>query len=192
MNSALLTDGFPERYSAQELEAFKNNSFPEAYANVDWYNEAYADVGFNHQFKFDVKGGKEKFDYYALIGYSRNEGLFKHYNQDERYANRLLDTRLTLRTNVTVDVTSTTTFTANLQAQLKEFNGPTALSEIINSVYKTPSGAFPIRSNNNWGGNAVYSDKNPLALLSSNGHYKTMINSLNPRFWTWSKSGYSN
>ncbi len=179
LNTALMYDGLPERYSALELDAFKNGTYPDAYANIDWYNEVLSDTELNHQLSFNARGGNEKFDYFALIDYSRNEGLFKHYNEDGRYKNQLLDTRLTLRTNIRVDVTNTTEFSANLQAQLKEFNGPSAPNSIIESIYKTPSGAFPIKTNGNWGGDNIYQDKNPIALLSQNGHYKTMINSLN-------------
>lgn len=178
LNTALISDGLREKYTVLELDAFKNNTYPNAYANIDWYNEVFSDNEFNHNFTFNVKGGQEKFDYFALVDFSRNEGLFKHANEDSRYNNQLLDTRLTLRTNFRVDVTNTTEFKANLQAQLKEFNGPNALRQIIQSAYKTPSAAFPIKTDNIWGGNNIYSKNNPVALVSNNGHYKTMINSV--------------
>ena len=178
LNTAPISDGLREKYSALELDAFKNNLYPDAYANVDWYNETFSDLELNHQFTFNVRGGQEKFDYYALVAYSKNEGLFKHHNQDERYNNQLLDTRLTLRTNFRVDVTKTTEFIANLQAQLKEFNSPNSTNQILQSAYRIPSAAFPIRTDNIWGGNNIYSNTNPVALLSSNGHYKTMVNSV--------------
>lgn len=178
LNTALVADGLTERYSALELEAFRDGTYPE-YANVDWYNESFNNYELNHQFSFNVRGGKEKFDYFALISYSRNEGLFEHSNEDERYDNQLLDTRLTLRTNIRVDVTKTTEFRANLQAKLNEYNGPNVLDQIITSVYKTPSAAFPIKSDNTWGGDNIYTDRNPVALLSQNGHFKRVINSLN-------------
>ncbi|TKG93998.1 SusC/RagA family TonB-linked outer membrane protein [Puteibacter caeruleilacunae] len=179
LNTAMISDGMSERYSALELEAFQKGTYPDVYADVDWYNEVFSNTEVNHQFNFNVRGGKEKFDYYALIAYSRNEGLFKYFDKDDRYKNQLLDTRLTLRTNFRVDVTKSTEFRANLQAQMKEFNGPNALNNILTSAYKTPSAAFPIKSDGIWGGNSTYKDNNPVALLSSNGHYKTMVNSLN-------------
>ncbi len=179
LNTALISDGLPEKYSTLELEAFKNGTYPEAYANVDWYNEVYSDFEFNHQFSFDVKGGRDKFDYFAIIAYSRNEGLFNYSNLDDRFNNQLLDTRLNLRTNFRVDVTNTTEVRANVQATLKEYNGPNGAGSVLTAAYKTPSAAFPIKTNNIWGGNTIYGANNPVALLSQNGHYKTMINSLN-------------
>lgn len=179
LNNALIADGLSERYSALELDAFKNQTYPDAYPNVDWYNEVFSNFELNHQFSFNVRGGKEKFDYFALIAYSRNEGLFKNDNLDDRYNNKLLDTRLTMRSNIRVDVTKSTEFRANLQARLKEFNGPNSVGDIITSVYKTPSAAFPVKYNGIWGGDVNYGNINGVARISNNGHYKTIINSLN-------------
>ncbi|MDC1105549.1 SusC/RagA family TonB-linked outer membrane protein [Prolixibacteraceae bacterium] len=179
LNTALAADGIDQRYSALELDAFKNNTYPEAYPNIDWYNESLSDFEVNHQFTFDVRGGKKTFDYYALIAYSRNQGLFEHHNEDDRYDNQLLDTRLTMRTNIRVDVTKTTEVKVNLQTRMKEFNSPNSYDKIIDNIYRTPSGAFPIKSDGIWGGDVNFGNINPIAALSSNGHYKKMANTLN-------------
>ena len=179
LNKALISDGFSDKYSVLELDAFKNGTYPDVYANVDWYDEVFSKFEYNHQFTFKVTGGKEKFDYFAVISYSRNEGLFKHASLDDRFDNRLLDTRLNVRTNFRVDVTNTTEFRTNIQAQLKEYNGPNSGNTAIQYAYKIPAAAFPIKTNGIWGGNTVYTDNNPVAILSQNGHYKNTLNTLN-------------
>lgn len=173
MNTAYRLDGFSERYTPGEVEAFRTGAFPLSYPNVDWQRQVYNDYGYNNQFDVLVKGGTERFRYLTALVYSYDKAMFSHNNDDSRYTTKPFDVRLNLRANVEVDLTSTTLFNVNLMGRLNEVNTSRRVGELMTSVYETPSAAFPVKTENGiFGGNNIYNDKNPVALAGSSGHTK--------------------
>lgn len=174
LNGALKLDGLSERYSDKELNAFKTGVYPYAYPNVDWWKEVYKDYGTNHQLNLTFTGGNEKFRYYTVADYSYDRAMFKHSGDDSRYSTTPFDVRLNLRTNLDLDITKTTLLKVGLMGRMQEVNGPDAgVGAVYNAVYRIPSAAFPIKTENGvFGGNNVYGSTNPVAMLGSSGHRK--------------------
>ena len=56
LNTALTLDGLETRYQPNELEAFRNNSYPYEYPNVNWWNEAYNKTADNHRLNLTFDG----------------------------------------------------------------------------------------------------------------------------------------
>ena len=180
INTALANDGMVARYSVQELEAFRNGTYPYDYPNVDWWNETLNDVGFSHNLKFTFSGGKERFRYFTAVDYYRDRSMLKKNTEDDRFDTTPTDTRLSIRTNLDVQLTNTTYLKAGIVGKLQETRGTRwGNSAIFNPIYNTPSAAFPIRYKNGvYGGSTVYGANNPVALLKDYGHRRDVFGTL--------------
>lgn len=180
VNTALSMDGLAARYNAAELDAFNNGLFPYEYANVNWWNETLNNVGYTHNLKLSFDGGNNRFRYYTVVDYYRDRSMLKENTSDSRYSTKPTDTRLSVRTNIDVEITSTTFLKANLVAKLQELNGTVyGRNNIMNVIYSTPSAAFPVKTLEGiYGGNSVYGENNPVALLMDKGHVRNMYGTL--------------
>lgn len=184
LNSALALDGLESRYNSNELNAFKNNTFPYEYPNVNWWNEVYNKMADSHRLNLTFDGGSERFRYYSVIDYMHDKAFFNDKQSDGRYSTKPSDVRLNIRTNIDVDLTPSTFFKVGILGKLQESNNSyfisnsstNALSEII---YNTPSAVFPVRhADGTYGGNSTYGANNPVALLESTGNYRTTYGTL--------------
>lgn len=180
VNQALALDGLAPRYTDTELEAFRTGIHPYEYADVDWWKETMNDVGHTHSLKLSFDGGNDRFRYYTVVDYYRDRSMLKENTADSRYSTKPTDTRLSVRTNIDVAVTASTFLKANLAAKLQELNGTVyGRNNIITAVYGTPSAAFPIRTSEGiYGGNSIYGEKNPVALLMDKGHVRNIYGTL--------------
>ena len=180
LNTALGNDGLAAQYTTQELQAFRNGTYPYEYPNVNWWDETLNKAGFTHNLKMSFNGGNDKFRYHTVIDYYRDRSMLKENTEDDRYNTKPTDTRLLLRTNLDVNITKSTYMKAGVVGKLQELNGTRyGRSAIFTPIYNTPSAAFPIRYENGiYGGNTVYGAKNPVALLKDYGHIRNMYGSL--------------
>lgn len=181
LNQALGNDGLIARYNSNELSAFRDGSLPYDYPNVDWWKKTMNNNGYSHNLKLSFNGGSEKFRYYTVIDYYRDRSMLKENSKDNRYSTKPTDTRLSLRTNLDVNITESTYLKAGIMAKLQELNGTVfegatyGRDEIFKYIYNTPAAAFPVRySNGIYGGSSVYGENNPVALLRDKGHKRNM------------------
>ncbi len=178
LNSALSLDGLSKRYDENELNAFRDNRFPFAYPNVNWWKESFNDLAYNHRLKLTFNGGNDRFRYFSAVDYMHDRGFFKANATDDRFSSKLTDVRLTLRTNIDVNVTPTTYFKLGVIGKLMETNRA-RYGSIYRAIYNTPSAVFPVKYENGvFGGNAIYTSNNPVALLTETGAYKTTYGTL--------------
>lgn len=180
VNTALLYDQLSPRYNENELEAFKTGIYPYEYPNVDWWKNTMNDLGYTNNLKFSVRGGNSRFRYFTAIDYYRDKSMLKENKQDNRYSTKPTDTRLSLRTNIDVNITSTTYMKVGLLGKLQELNGTASgRSTIFNHIYKTPAAAFPIKNAEGiYGGSSVYGANNPVGLLVDKGHIRNIYGTL--------------
>lgn len=184
LNTALTLDGLETRYQPNELEAFRNNSYPYEYPNVNWWNEAYNKTADNHRLNLTFDGGSNRFRYYSVIDYMHSKAFYKNNQTDDRYSTKPSDVRLNIRTNIDVDLTSSTFFKIGILGKIQEFNSPWYIANEGNDkfaeiIYGTPSAAFPIRhADGTYGGNSTYGANNPVALLESTGNCRLTFGTL--------------
>ena len=180
MNSALLAEGADARYNDLELAAYRDGTMPYDFPNVNWWDKTMNNMGFNHNLKLTFNGGNERFRYYTVLDYYRDRSMFKENTEDKRYSTKPTDTRLSLRTNIDVNITESTYLKAGIMAKLQELNGSaTSRGDLMKYIYNTPAAAFPVRyANGIYGGSSVYGDKNPVGLLKDKGHMRNMYTAL--------------
>ena len=145
VNQALEGDGLPARYSPAELEAFNSGIYPYEYPDVDWWEETMNDFGTTHSLKLTFSSGNRRFRHFTSMDFYRDRSILKENTEDERYDTTPTDTRLSVRTNIDVEITPSTFLKAGLSARLQELNGTVyGRNNIFTVLYGTPSAAYPV------------------------------------------------
>ena len=176
LNEAMRNDGLSPRYSDSELNAFKNQTNPNFYPNVDWIDESLRDVSYGDNVNFSAQGGSKFVRYYTMLNFLDNRGILKPTSDNDGYSTQLKYTRLNIRTNLDITVSPTTTVQLNLLGNFTEHNRPgESTDNIFSALYQVPSGAFPVKTDRGiWGGTTTYSN-NPVALISGRGYALSLI-----------------
>ena len=180
LNNALERDILPMRYNTNELEAFRDGIYPYEYPNTNWWDQTLNKSGHTNNLKLSFNGGNDRFRHFTVVDYYRDRSMLKQNSDDKRYNTAPTDTRLSLRTNIDVNITETTYLKAGLVGKLNETNGTRfGRNNIFNPIYKTPSAAFPVRYENGiYGGSSVYGAENPVAILKDYGHSRYIRSAL--------------
>lgn len=175
MNEALANDGRTARYSKDELNAFRSGQYPYLYPNVNWADEVFRDRGASDIATITFRGGSTKMRYFTLMNLQNDKGFIKNANANEGYSTQNKYSKANFRSNLDIDLTSTTRMQANLMGVLNEFSRPSSNGDnLIGKVFTVPSAAIPIRNENGlWGGNSTWSgDMNPVYLSQGHGYTK--------------------
>lgn len=179
LNEGLRYDGLNERYSERELEAFRTQSNPDAYPNVNWWDEALRDHSVGNNVTFSARGGGKYVSYYTQLNYLNDNGILKPTNDNDTYSTQFKYSKLNVRTNLDITVSPTTMVQLNLFGNFSEHNRPgITATDLFPILYQVPSGAFPIKTANGvWGGTSVYKN-NPIANISGRGYARSQVRNM--------------
>ena len=193
VNEARGYEGLDVRYTPLEIHAFRygrvkglgdriNVQLPYFYPNVDWIDETFRDMGVSNKYNIEFAGGGSKFRYYAMLGLMTDKGFVANANMNDGYSTQDKYSSANLRTNLDIDLTSTTKLKLNLLGSLSESSRPgTSSTDLWDMVYSIPSAAFPILSDDgSWGGSSTWSGTmNPVAQSQgaaySKGHTRSLL-----------------
>lgn len=193
VNEARGYEGLDVRYTPLEIHAFRygrvkglsdriNVQLPYFYPNVDWIDETFRDMGVSNKYNIEFTGGGSKFRYYAMLGLMTDKGFVANANMNDGYSTQDKYSSANLRTNLDIDLTSTTKLKLNLLGSLSESSRPgTSSTDLWDMVYSIPSAAFPILSDDgSWGGSSIWSGTmNPVAQSQgaaySKGHTRSLL-----------------
>lgn len=179
LNEGLRNDGLTERYSVRELTAFRDQTYPRVYPDVDWIDESLRDHSYGHRATFSASGGGQFVKYYTQLNYIKDSGIFKPVDDNDGFSTQMKYSRLNIRTNLDIKVSKTTNAKLNVFANFNEQNRPSNNNdEIFGALYQVPAGAFPIKTvGNMFGGTTQYSN-NPVALISGSGYTRSQIRTM--------------
>ena len=175
MNEALANDGKSARYTQNELNAFKSGKYPYYYPNIDWWDEVYRERGKSDIATLTFRGGSSKMRYFTMLNLQNGRGFINNANSNDGFSTQEKYSKANLRSNLDIDLTSTTKLQVNIMGTLNEFSRPGLGSDdLIGKLYTTPAAAFPIRTESGlWGGNATWTGwANPVALTQARGYSK--------------------
>lgn len=191
MNEAYGYEGLGTRYQPWELNAFQTgqqnvNLYPAGemaiYSNTDWIGETFRDQGVTNKYNIEFRGGGSKFRYYTLVNLLTDKGFIGSPNENKGYSTQNKYSRANLRTNLDVDLTSTTKLKLNLLGTLSELSSPGASGmNLWDMIYTLPSAAFPARQpDGTWSGGGTWSGTlNPVAQSQgtaySKGHSRSLF-----------------
>ncbi|MCF0175715.1 MAG: SusC/RagA family TonB-linked outer membrane protein [Bacteroidales bacterium] len=140
-NIAQLYDGLNPTYS--EYDIFNYQQGTEGYADVAWRNKYFKKNWLLQRYNVNIKGGMKNATYFVNFGYLHQPGMFNT-EKDLGYDTNNNADRYNYRSNITVDVTSSTHLNVDLYGWFKRENMPnTAATTLYNLLCKTPANAFP-------------------------------------------------
>ena len=126
LNEGLRNDGLSPRYSQRELDAFRDQTYPDFYPNVDWYNEMFNRNAFSQRFNFNIRGGKKAVTYFMSASIKHDSGNMKSLSKDYfSYNNNLNIIRYDFINNLDIKATNTTKVSLGLNVSLRDYGGPT-------------------------------------------------------------------
>ncbi len=172
MNEALLLDGQQHLYDREQLDAYKNGTYPEYYPNVNWSDEVLQNTGFIHDFNGTFQGGKGRTRYFVALNYMDGSGLLRQDRNPNSYSTQLAYRRGNLRTNLDIELTKSTLMKINLAGRISGTNRPgySNPDDFFKRIYGTPANAYPVQyANGVWGGSPTY-PMNPVADVNDKGY----------------------
>ena len=174
INEALGYEGAAPRYNSNELNAFKEGTYPYLYPNVNWVDETFRKKSSTNNYNIEFRGGTEKFRYYADLGLITDMGHIKNPNTNDGYSTQDKFTRGNLRMNLDIDLTPTTQVKVNAFGSIQECTRPGKEANLWDMVYSVPSAAMPIKAENGkWGGSNTWAGTiNPVAQSEAAGYYR--------------------
>lgn len=172
LNEGLTNDGSPTRYSAAELNAFRDQTNPGFYPNVDWLDESLRNHSFGDNITFSAVGGGKNVKYYTQLNFLDDRGILKPVNDNDGYSTQLKYSKLNVRSNLDIRVGNNTNVKLNLFGNFSEHNRPGKVdgNGLFAILYNVPAAAYPIKTDRNvWGGTSVYGN-NPIASIAGTGY----------------------
>lgn len=175
LNEALTNDGKSPRYNQYELAAFRDQTYPYLYPDVNWFAETFRNHGTSDIYNINFRGGGSSMRYYTMLNLENNSGFMKKPITKTSYKTQESYSKANLRINLDVDITQSTVMKVGLLGILEEFRRPGLNSDnLMDKLYTVPSAAFPVKTEDGiWGGNATWgANMNPVALAQARGFSK--------------------
>lgn len=118
-NEALLNNGTPLRFNAEDLEHYRTGDSPYTHPDVDWF-DAMVDPLFPEQ-RYDVnlRGGTEKVKYFVSGEFISQEGAYRQFKGMDNSTNAGYK-RFNLRMNYDFTVTKTTDLNLSLNGRIQD------------------------------------------------------------------------
>lgn len=144
--------------------------------DVDWWDEVIGRKGLMVDTDLSFHGGSENINYYVVLGYSDQQGLFDVKNSDS--SSNLDFNRYSIRTSVDVKLTKFFSFAVDMSGRVQEKTRPNYLTgDLMNNIAAYPANAYPVYDDSvegemdNFSGTMVYPD-NPVASIKGLGWVK--------------------
>jgi TonB-linked SusC/RagA family outer membrane protein len=160
LNEALVNDGKSPVYSYDDFEKFKNGTSPYTNPNINWYNELLNKSSASQSYNMNVSGGNNIAQYFISLGYNDENGLFitspqNSYNTNLSYQRYLITSKVNVK--VTQDFTTDIMLVGRIEDGIQPGGNGDGYSNLLNTIFTTPNGAYPIMNpNGTWGGNVSF------------------------------------
>ncbi len=182
MNAAhTLSGGNGYMYAPDVIEMTRTGADPDLYPSVNWLKATTKDYVPNGRVSLDINGGSERLRYSLIVAMYSEKGITKtDKNVDYDASNKL--TRYNVRSNVDIDVTSSTNVAVSIGGYIMNRNEPgTAPSEIIGLSFKNTPIVHPILYSNGQIP-ATTSQTNPWAASTNSGYQSYFQSSIQSLF----------
>jgi TonB-linked SusC/RagA family outer membrane protein len=110
-------------YSLSKVENTINGTNPYVYPTTDWQNELLKDYTMNQRLNFNISGGGEVARYYLSGGVTQDNGVLDVDQRNDFNSNIDLK-RYSIRSNINIDLTSTTEAVVRVHGTFDDYRGP--------------------------------------------------------------------
>lgn len=115
--------GRSPKYSAEQIELYRNGSDPTRYANINIFNDMIKKSSMQTQHNLSLSGGTEAVKYFVSLGYQYQDNYYKNSASNFNQYN--------LRSNIDITPTKNFRATVNVSARQEDRNSPLYSSEDI-------------------------------------------------------------
>lgn len=119
---SLKNDGKKPLFTDAAREAYRTGSNPLLYPDVNWMEMLFKTSAPQSQINVNISGGTKRVRYFTSLGSLSQDGLFKNY--DDRYNGNYYFKRYNYRTNLDIDLSTTTLMKITLGGRIEERNQP--------------------------------------------------------------------
>ena len=111
-------------YSLERIKITQQaNRNQNVYPAVNWFDELFEENTFNDRFNFNLSGGGKVARYYLASTVNSDNGILKVDNRNN-FNNNIKFKRISLRSNVNIDITKTTEISVRFNGNFDDYNGP--------------------------------------------------------------------
>ena len=125
-------------FTSNDIELYENGLDPLAHININWSDYMMKNASFQQKYNLSVSGGTKNTKYYTSISFFDQGGIMKDFSQkidNVVYKSNYDYKRINIRSNVNVDVTSTTKLGVQIGAVIgNRVAPPDVFSSIINTA----------------------------------------------------------
>jgi TonB-linked SusC/RagA family outer membrane protein len=169
------------------LEAYRNQTDPERYPDVDWQKEMIKQWSWSQRYNMDVRGGTRFVKYFASLAYTYDGDIIKGRDLGQGYIPKNDLSRYNYRLNLDFSPTSTTTLSVDLDgAQTIERTTLATVSYLWGSILQKGPDDYPIRLNSLPGApfvnNELTNQYNPVEYFNFSGMGREIRTDINTTF----------
>lgn len=118
-------------YSLERIKITEQaNRNQNVYPAVNWFDELFTKNTFNDRFNFNVSGGGKVARYYLASTINSDKGILRVDNRNN-FNNNIKFKRISLRSNINIDLTNTTEVTVRFNGNFDDYNGPIDSGETL-------------------------------------------------------------
>ncbi|MDR1667266.1 MAG: TonB-dependent receptor [Bacteroidales bacterium] len=110
-------------YSAEKVSMTERGEYPDIFPATDWYRSMFNDYAVNQRANLSVSGGGKVARYYVAANIAQDNGNLKVDKRNDFNSNIDL-TKYAVRSNVNVNVTSSTELIIRLSSTFDDYRGP--------------------------------------------------------------------
>jgi len=181
-NEAKVVRGDVALYSPDIFDVLKYNMDPDLFPDVSWKDEILRDNTISTQANVNVSGGGKQARYYISGFYRTNDAVYKQTGM-ERYNTNVRRNQFSFRSNIDVDITSTTKVTLLLSDKLVDQNRPGlnngSTTTIWNAVANITPMTVPVMySNGLFPSYGSGNNTSPTILINETGYATTHENTI--------------
>ena len=116
-------------FSDEELQKFKDGSDPLFYPSTDWLDLAMKKHAAQTRHTVNISSSTKRVSYFVSLGYLWQDGLFKEFQKASNISNNNTYGRFNFRSNISVEVTSTTKVNFQLGGYSGQRNSSRGMAE---------------------------------------------------------------
>lgn len=167
------------RYTPERIAATQNQSDPDLYPNVNWFDVILNKYGHNRRARVNANGGSDKAQYYLSLGYYDETGMFKT-DELANYNSTMKFSRFNFTSNLTLNVTKSTKVDFGVSGWISNGNYPgSGTGDIFNAAFVLTPVTIPVRYSNGLFSKIRTGDiANPYTLLTQSGYATEFRNQL--------------
>lgn len=135
INEALSNDGYDPYYSQEAINAYKNNSDPLHYPNINYFDNYTKSASSFRRANISFSGGDDKVNYFSMVSYAGTSGL-------ESVGEVHNNDRFKLRGNVNIKFNDYLKMNVNISGTYRTGRNP--VIDVFSQVANLPANAHPV------------------------------------------------